>query len=71
MPVALQAVERFGIDISQRHLDATSVSVEGTYAVSGEADSAGAEAEMPPVRPLQNPLRFGCVEAIREIIVLI
>jgi transposase len=40
LQVALQAVERFGVDIHQRHLDATSVSVEGTYAVSGEADSA-------------------------------
>lgn len=38
LQVALQAVERFEVDIRQRHLDATSVSVEGTYAVSGEAN---------------------------------
>jgi len=37
LQVALQAVARFGVEIHQRHLDATSVSVEGTYAVSGEA----------------------------------
>jgi len=40
LQVALQAVGQFGVDIRQRHLDATSVSVEGTYAVSGEAESA-------------------------------
>jgi transposase len=34
MKVALQAVQRFGINIEQRHLDSTSISVEGEYAWS-------------------------------------
>ena len=41
MQVALQAVERFEIDIHQRHLDATSMSVAGEYKRSAEAESAG------------------------------
>jgi hypothetical protein len=67
--VALQAVERFGIDIRQRHLDATSVSVEGTYAVSDAADSAENLRQSLPPKPSQHPPRFDCVEAIREITV--
>ncbi|MEO1148897.1 MAG: IS1634 family transposase [Cyanobacteria bacterium J06638_22] len=52
MRVALQAVERFEIDIHQRHLDATSLSVEGEYATLSEGESDGApgsetEAETP------------------------
>lgn len=39
MRVALQAVERFGVDIHQRHLDATSISVEGEYVPPSEAAS--------------------------------
>ena len=35
--VALQAVERFGIDPQQRHVDATSFSVEGKYQSSSSA----------------------------------
>jgi transposase len=34
MKVALQAVQRFGINIEQCHLDSTSISVEGEYAWS-------------------------------------
>lgn len=39
LKVALQAVKRFEIDIEQRHLDATSLSVEGEYQVSAEVAS--------------------------------
>ena len=48
MRVALQAVERFEIDIGQRHLDATSLSVSGEYLSAPEGESAGVpEAETP------------------------
>jgi transposase len=48
MKVALQAVQRFGINIEQRHLDSTSISVEGEYAratVTKPEGSAEAENE--------------------------
>lgn len=49
MKVALQAVEKFEIDISQRHLDGTSLSVSGEYrtVAEGESDSP---AEATPIR---------------------
>jgi len=48
MQVALQAVERFAIDIQQRHLDATSMSVQGEYVSDFEEASAVApESETP------------------------
>jgi hypothetical protein len=46
MKVALQAVQRFGINIEQRHLDSTSISVEGEYATATAPKPEGsAEAE--------------------------
>ena len=49
MKVALQAVDLFELDISQRHLDGTSLSVSGEYrtAAEGESDSP---AEATPIR---------------------
>ena len=49
MKVALQAVDLFEIDISQRHLDGTSLSVSGEYrtVAEGESDSP---AEATPIR---------------------
>jgi transposase len=46
MKVALQAVQRFGINIEQRHLDSTSISVEGEYGTATVTKPEGsAEAE--------------------------
>jgi transposase len=44
LKVALQAVERFEIDIKQRHLDTISISVEGEYKCS-EKEGAREESE--------------------------
>ena len=41
MKVALQAVQRFGINIEQRHLDSTSISVEGEYATATATKTEG------------------------------
>ena len=48
LQVALQAVKRFEIDIHQRHLDATSVSVEGEYRTSSEAEADVVPESEPP-----------------------
>lgn len=47
MQVALQAVNRFAIDIQQRHLDATSISVQGEYPSVSEDESAVAPQSEP------------------------
>jgi transposase len=53
MKVALQAVQRFGINIEQRHLDSTSISVEGEYATAtgtkpeGSAEKDSGEEPVP------------------------
>ncbi|MBE9077604.1 IS1634 family transposase [Romeria aff. gracilis LEGE 07310] len=52
LKVALQAVKRFEIDIQQRHLDATSISVQGEYPPPCEA---GAEAR-PELKPSSETL---------------
>jgi transposase len=41
MKVALEAVQRFGINIEQRHLDSTSISVEGEYATARAPKAGG------------------------------
>ena len=53
--VAVQAVNQFRVEIEQRHLDTTSVSVEGEYKSAAEAEaeppsSAEAMAEPTPIR---------------------
>jgi transposase len=47
MRVALQAVNRFAIDIQQRHLDATSISVQGEYPSGSEDESEVASTSEP------------------------
>jgi transposase len=44
MKVALEAVQRFGINIEQRHLDSTSISVEGEYATARAPKAEGSAA---------------------------
>lgn len=49
MKVALQAVDLFELDISQRHLDGTSLSVSGEYRTVAEEES-DSPAEATPIR---------------------
>lgn len=64
LKVALQAVKRFEIDIRQRHLDATSMSVEGEYrcALEEEAESetpGESSGEPTPIRLCRGYSRDG------------
>lgn len=51
MRVTLQAVTRFAIDIQQRHLDATSISVQGEYPSGSEDEPEGAPKPEPQEEP--------------------
>jgi transposase len=55
MQVALQAVNRFEIDIQQRHLDATSMSVAGEYRTASEIASEAAPEPETPSEPPEAP----------------
>jgi len=56
MRVALQAVERFELDIRQRHLDATSLSVSGEYLSAPEGESTVApESDAPSEKSTEPP----------------
>ncbi|UWU47553.1 IS1634-like element ISAtsp2 family transposase [Limnospira platensis] len=55
LQVALQAVERFGIDIQQRHLDATSISVEGKYQRCSKGKSEVGLESAPPGETSAEP----------------
>jgi transposase len=55
LQVALQAVERFGIDIQQRHLDATSISVEGKYERCSKGKSEVGLESAPPGETSAEP----------------
>lgn len=46
MKVAMQAVSRFGVSVSQCHLDSTSFALDGEYAIDSESE-ATLEAEEP------------------------
>jgi transposase len=55
MKVALQAVNRFEIDIQQRHLNATSLSVEGEYGSASEAASTVPPEAKPDLETVAEP----------------
>ncbi|ASC72896.1 hypothetical protein XM38_038560 [Halomicronema hongdechloris C2206] len=55
MTVALQAVNRFEIDIQQRHLDATSIAVEGEYQIASEVEAEATPESEPLSEPSAEP----------------